>query len=200
MYELNFRPAPLDAGIVAAVAPPRLGFWRRQFAESVTPRQRQFDIAFGIVLPILCLVFDPVVFREWDTDVGGFYTRWRSYAYTVSTLEMVALAAWLLRAGGAGRPPAALGGVLVAGGLFSFAVGVAILPFSLLGLIFFFVGVFGFIPFPTAVIYLRNGWRAAALGRSNDDMVWREAAEFALGFFFALGAPALTPYWTLFNF
>jgi hypothetical protein len=198
MYEPDFRPAP--PGVDALAAPPAWGFWRRQFAESVTPRQRHFDITFGIVLPILCLVLDPIVFREWDIEVGGFYRRWRSYAYTVSTLEMVALAAWLLRAGGAGRPPAALGGVLVAGGIFSFVVGVAILPFSLLGLVFFFVGVFGFIPFPTAVIYLRNGWRAAALNRSNDDMTWREAAEFAFGFVFALGAPALARLWILFNF
>lgn len=198
MYEPNFRPASLDAG--AAAAPPARGFWRRQFAESVTPRQRQFDITFGLILPVVCFVFDPVVFQGWLEDGDGFYGRWRSYAYTVSALEVVALAAWLLRAGGAGRPPAALGGVLVAGGLFSFVVGVAILPLSLVGLLFFFVGVFGLIPFPTAIIYLRNGWRAAALGRPDGDVGWREAAEFALGFVFALGAPALTPYWVLFDF
>ena len=192
MYEPNFRPAPLGVGAVAA--PPVRGFWRRQFAESVTPRQRHFDIAFGIALPVLCFVLDPVVFKGWFLEGKGFYGRWQSYAYTVGALEMVALAAWLLRAGGAGRPPAALGGVLFAGGIFSLVVGVAILPLSLLGLIFFLAGVFGFIPFPTAVIYLRNGWRAAALGRADGDMSWREAAEFVLGFAFALGAPALTPY------
>ncbi|MET0626541.1 MAG: hypothetical protein ABW250_26640 [Pyrinomonadaceae bacterium] len=192
MYELNFRPA------VAVAAPRRYEFWRRQFAETATPAQRRFDVAFGIILPVLCFVFDPIVFREWDTAGGGIYGRWRSYAYTVSALEMVALAAWLLKARGAGRPPAALGGVLFAGGLFSLLVGVAILPFSLFGLIVFFVGVFGFMPFPTAIVYLRNGWRAAALVRPNDDMSWREAAEFALGLVFALAAPALTRLWILF--
>jgi hypothetical protein len=200
MYEPNFRPAPLDAGAVAVAAPPARGFWRRQFAESVTPRQRQFDIAFGLVLPVVCFVFDPVVFQGWLMDGDGFYGHWRSYAYTVSALEVVALAAWLLRAGGAGRPPAALGGVLVAGGLFSFVIGMAILPLSLVGLIFYFAGVFGLIPFPTAIIYLRNGWRAAALNRPNDDLTWREAAEFAVGFVFALSAPALTRLWMLFDF
>jgi hypothetical protein len=198
MYEPNFRPAPPDAG--AAAAPPRRCFWRSQFAEGATRAQRRFDITFGIILPVLCFVFDPVVFRGWYMGSGGVYGHFRSYAYTVGALEMVALAAWLLRAGGAGRPPAALGGVLFAGGAFSLVVGLAILPFSLLGLVFFFAGVFGFIPFPTAVIYLRNGWRAASLGRPDGDVGWREAAEFALGFIFALGAPALTPYWTLFDF
>lgn len=199
MYEPNFRPAPLDAGAVAVAASRARGFWRRQFAESVTQRQRHFDITFGIILPVLCFVFDPVVFQGWLVGGKGFYGRWQSYAYTVGALEMVALAAWLLMAGGAGRRAAALGGVLFAGGVFSLVVGVAILPLSLLGLIFFLAGVFGFIPFPTAIIYLRNGWRAAALGRTDDDMTWREATEFVLGFGFALGAPALAPFWILFD-
>lgn len=198
MYEPDFRPAPL--GVDALAAPPARGFWRSQFAEGATRAQRRFDIAFGIILPVLCFVFDPIVFRGWFMGGGGVYGHFRSYAYTVGALEMVALAAWLLRAGGAGRPQAALGGVLFAGGIFSLAVGVLIMPLSLLGLIFFLAGVFGFTPFPTAVVYLRNGWRAAALGRPHDDMTWREAAEFALGFVFALGAPALTPYRVLFDF
>ncbi len=193
MYEPDFRPASAPAR--RQLRP----FWRRQFAEQATRSQRRFDVAFGLFMPVLCFVFDPIVFRDWHIEDGGVYERAQSYAYTVGTLEMVALAAWLLRGRGAGRPPAALGGVLFAGGLFSLAVGVAILPFSLLGLILL-VGVFGFTPFATAVVYLRNGWRAAALGRPNDRMGWRDAAEFALGFVFALGAPALAPYRILFDF
>ncbi|MCA1617756.1 MAG: hypothetical protein LC795_00265 [Acidobacteria bacterium] len=199
MYEPNFRHAPLEAGAVAVATPTVRGFWRRQFADAATPAQRKFDATFGIILPVLCFFFDPVVFREWHMEDGGIYERWQSYTYTVCTLEMVALAAWLLRPRGtAGLPPAALGGVLFAGGLFSLVVGVAILPLSLLGLIFL-AGVFGFTPFPTAVVYLRSGWRAAALGRSNDDATWRNTVEFALGFVFALGAPALTRLWILFD-
>ena len=186
MYELDSRPA-------SAVAPrPSQGFWRRQFGEQVTPKQRYFDITFGFVMPVLCFVFDPIVFRMWLSDEPGFLLgRWQFYAYTISALEMVALAAWLSGAAGRGRPPAALGGMLLAGGLFSLAIGVVLLPCSLLGLGFFFVGVFGFTPFFTAVVYLRNGWHAANPGRSGDDMSWRDAAEFALGFVFALGAPVL---------
>ncbi|HEX8285331.1 MAG TPA: hypothetical protein VF588_18395 [Pyrinomonadaceae bacterium] len=193
MYEADFRPA------VAVATPRRWDFWRRQFGEQATPAQRRFDIAFGIILPVLCFVFDPIVFRDWHVENFGVYERWQSYTYTVCTSEMVALAAWLLRARGAGRPPAVLGGVLFAGGLFSLLIGVAILPFSLLGLIVL-VGVFGFTPFPTALVYLRNGWRAAALGRPGDDVSLRDAVEFALGFVFALGAPALMRLWILFDF
>ena len=191
MYEPNFRPAPV------ATRRRLRPFWRRQFAESVTPAQRRFDVAFGFVMPALCLVFDPIVFRGWSFGEGALLSRWQFYAYTISAMEMVALAAWLLRADGRGRPPAALGGMLLAGGLFSLVVGVVIMPFSLLGIIFFFVGLLGFTPFFTAVVYLRNGWRAALPGRSGDDMSWRDAAAFAFGFAFALAAPALARLWTL---
>jgi hypothetical protein len=191
MYEPNFRPAH------AATTPRPRGFWRRQFGEQTTRAQRRFDLTFGIVLPVLCFVFDPVVFRGWLIGGEGFYGGWQTYAYAVSALEMVALAAWLFRAGGAGRPPAALGGVLLAGGVFSLAVGVFILPLSLLGLVFYLVGAFGFIPFPTAVVYLRNGWRAADPDRAGYGLDALDLAALGFGFAFALAAPALTRLWTL---
>lgn len=185
MYEPNFRPA-------GAPAPRQLRpFWRRQFGAEATRAQRRFDVAFGLVLPVLCFVFDPVVFRGWLVGGQGFYGRWQTYAYAVSVLELVALAAWLFKAGGEGRPPAALGGVLLAGGVFSLVVGVMIFPLSLAGLIFLLVGIFGFTPFPTAVVYLRNGWRAANPGRSGDGLRARDAAALLFGFVFALAAPAL---------
>jgi hypothetical protein len=184
MYEPNFRPAR------AATRRQLRPFWRRQFSESVTPAQKHFDITFGFVMPVLCFVFDPFVFHEWLSYEPGLLGRWQFYAYTISALEMVALAAWLFKAGGGGRPPAALGGMLLAGGVFSLVVGLVMLPFSLLGLIFF-VGVFGFTPFFTAVVYLRNGWRAANPGRSGDGLRAGAAAAFAFGFVLALGAPAL---------
>ena len=187
MYEPNFRPA-----VAVATRRQVRPFWRRQFSVTATPAQRRFDLAFGFVMPVLCLVFDPIVFHEWLSHERGLLGEWRLYAYTISTLEMVALAAWLLGAGGGrGRPPAALGGVLLAGGVFSLVVGVLILPFSILGLLFF-VGAFGVTPFPTAFVYLRNGWRAAAPCRSGDDMSWGDAAALAFGIFFALVMPALT--------
>ena len=184
MYEPDFRPACA----VAARRPQ--GFWRRQFGEQVTPKQRRFDVAFGFVLPVLCFVFDPVVFEGWLFGGPAFYQPLQSYTYTLSAMELVALAAWLFKFGAAGRPPAALGGMLLAGGVFSLVLGVLMLPLSLFGLLFL-VGVFGFTPFFTAVVYLRNGWRATNPGRSGDDISWRDAFAFAFGFVLALGAPAL---------
>jgi hypothetical protein len=167
------------------------GFWRRQFDDAPTPLQRKFDVAFGVVMLVLCYVFDPIVFTGGFMDEGGLYSRYQFYAYTISALEMVALCAWLFSAGRAGRRPAALAGMLLAGALFSFFVGLTILPYSFIGLIIL-IGALGFVPFLTAFVYLRNGWRAAgAVGHAGKGSPALAAAALAFGFFFALGAPAV---------
>ncbi|HEX7314799.1 MAG TPA: hypothetical protein VF297_12810 [Pyrinomonadaceae bacterium] len=166
------------------------GFWRRQFDDAPTRAQRRFDVTFGFVMPVVCFVCDPIVFRGWDAG-GALYSEYQLYAYTISALEMVALCAWLVAAGRAGRRPAALAGMLFAGALFAFAVGMSILPFSFFGLIVL-IGALGFVPFLTAFVYLRNAWRAAgAVGRAGNGSPGLAAAALACGFVFALGAPAV---------
>lgn len=167
-------------------------FWQRQFDDAPTPAQRRFDVTFGIVMPVICLICDPVVFQGGLMDDGGLYSEYRLYAYTISALEIVALCAWLSAAGRAGKRPAALAGMLFAGTLFSFVVGFAILPYSVIGLLFFLVGALGFVPLLTAFVYLRNGWRAAGtVGRAGGGSPGLAAAALACGFLFALGAPAV---------
>lgn len=181
----------------ARYAPPRPrragGFWQRQFDDAPTPAQRLFDVLFGIAMPIVCFVFDPLVFRDgFDHGDGGLFHSLQFYAYTIGALEMIALCAWLLSAGRAGRRPAALAGMLFAGALFSFFIGLVILPFSVVGLLFL-VGALGFVPFLTGFVYLRNGWRAAgAVGRAGTGSPGLAAAALACGFVFALVAPAIT--------
>ena len=166
------------------------GFWQRQFDDAPTPAQRKFDVTFGIVMPVICLVCDPIVFKGGFGD-GGLYQQFQLYAYTISALEMVALCAWLFAAGRLRRRPAALAGMLLAGALFSFAVGFSILPYSFVGLPILLIGALGFVPFLTAFVYLRNGWRAVgALGRGGVGLPARAALALVCGFVFALGAPA----------
>lgn len=167
------------------------GFWRRQFDDAPTLPQRRFDVLFGVVMPVLCFVFDPIVFKGEFAGDGGLFQRHQVYAYTISALEMVALCTLLFSAGRAQRRPAALAGMLLAGAAFSLAVGMAILPFSVLGILFFLVGLLGFVPFLTAFVYLRNGWRAAgAVGPGGVGWPARAALALVCGFVFALGAPA----------
>lgn len=168
-------------------------FWRRQFGDAQTRAQLRFDVIFGLVLPVLCFVFDPIVFRSSSGLLGhdGVYHFMRLFAYSASALEMATLACWLfvIRKYPAWSRPA--GGVMAAGAFFAFALGLAILPFSIVGLMFVGVGALGFIPFVTALVYLRNARRALKLNRSGAAVRGSATAFFAFGLAFALGMPAV---------
>jgi hypothetical protein len=179
-----FQPTNLDVYTYR-----RPGFWRRQFDDATTKTQFRFDIAFGLVVPVLCFVFDPGVFHGWLIG-EGIYGRFQFFVYASSAVEIVTLACWLfaVRRFPAWSRPA--GGVMLAGALFSFMLGVAMLPLSLLGLVLFGLGALGFIPFLTAVVYLRNGVRALRLNRATAPVRGGAAAAFAFGLVVALGVPA----------
>lgn len=133
-------------------------FLRRQFRGEPTRAQRTFDITVGMVLPVLCLVFDPLVFRNWFS-VQPLAGRFQLFAYGFIAVEIIALAVWLAIGARAGEWCGVLGGIMIAGALFSFVVGACLLPFSLFGLMFL-IGALGFTPFLTAFIYMRNARRA----------------------------------------
>ena len=46
------------------ISTPKPGFWRRQFGSNVTTKQKGFDWTVGVVLPLICFLFDPIVFRD----------------------------------------------------------------------------------------------------------------------------------------
>jgi len=45
---------------------PQNGFWKRQFSAEPTRAQNIFDVIFGEIGPVLCLIFDPFVFTYWQ--------------------------------------------------------------------------------------------------------------------------------------
>lgn len=79
---------------------------------------------------------------------------------------------------------------MVLGGIFCLTVGVILLPFSLLGLMLG-IGIFGFTPFLTGIVYSRNGYRALRSPRTNSSLL-TSAATCLLGAFFVISAPLLT--------
>ncbi|HEV7890399.1 MAG TPA: hypothetical protein VGP08_07160 [Pyrinomonadaceae bacterium] len=173
---------------------PRPRFWRRQFGDAPTRAQFRFDVIFGLVLPVLCFVFDPIVFRGgggFAVGGDGIYRQARFFAYSASALEMATLACWLflVRKYPAWSRPA--GGVMAAGAFFSFALGLAILPFSVIGIVVLGIGLLGFIPFLTALVYLRNARRALRLNRAGAPVRGGALAAFVFGLAFALGMPAV---------
>src|SRR5687767_14435691 len=124
-----------------------------------TTRQRVFDVVAGIALPLICLLADPGVFAGWP---------YRPVVYSFIGTELVVLAAWLVLQKRLRTSALFFAGPLVAGGGFAFALGVALLPLSVFGLLLL-VGVLGFTPFFTAFAFARSGLRAFRRGRAGRD-------------------------------
>jgi hypothetical protein len=137
----------------------RTGFWRRQFALNVTRPQVIFDVTFGVIGPILCFVFDPLVFRD-GSGGAPLLPEYRNFVYLFSGLQMALLCCWLLTGPGWQGWNNLMGGMLLCGGIFCAVVGLGLAPFSLFGLLLYGIGIFGFTPFLTAIVYLRNSRRA----------------------------------------
>jgi hypothetical protein len=168
----------------------RHSFWKRQFAENSTEPQAVFDIAFGLIAPILCFYFDPIVFK------GGIMGQpilqtFQLFAYGVTALEVSLFAVAMLFGSRLGTWSRLIGGALISGAVFSAVIGLAILPYSLMGLIIA-IGALGFIPFVTAFVYLRVGWRALSEDQTPADS-WMNA--LLVGAILSLGLPALVSFY-----
>ena len=153
-----------------------IGFWKRQFLPTPTKKQTQFDWAYGVGIPLICVAADPVVFTG-----HGLLAEYKLFAYTLSATSILGMAAWLLWREKLGWLAAPLGGLFVAGSFVSFVVGVILLPFSLFGLLLV-IGFLGFTPLFSALVYLRNGIRAinASAGALDENSVWRAAILTAM--------------------
>src|SRR5262245_24122976 len=134
------------------------GFWQRQFSPQQTRSQLIFDMIFGVHGPVICFLADPIVFKSMLLP-PALYPDYQFFVYLVTLLQVPFLAMWLLYGTRFKSAGLIVGGALMAGALFSFFIGVMILPFSLLGLLWL-IGIFGFTPFLTAFVYFRNSVRA----------------------------------------
>jgi hypothetical protein len=142
--------------------PKKEGFWKRQFSPTVTRRQRIFDMIVGAIIPILLLIFDPVVFRSQGCiGYGGpALANVAIFSYLGVGIGIAALLIWLFVPN---LPPvltAFIAGILAIGGVFAAVVGIALLPYSAPGLALFCIGLLGFIPFLISIVYARNAVRA----------------------------------------
>jgi hypothetical protein len=170
----------------------RPGFWKRQFNAEPTIRQRVFDVIFGIIAPILALIFDPVVFKGIGNCIapsallGGYSV----FAYTAIGLGTLWFLVWTI-AGTRLSPLSALfSGVFLIGAMFALGIGVLVLPFSLFGLTII-IGLLGFLPFVTALIYLRTSYQALHVAREKSQSTPRIIASAAFGVILILSLPVL---------
>jgi len=137
---------------------PKKGFWQRQFQKDSTFSQKKFDWVFGVILPVVCFVFDPTVFKGGMMGAAELGTI-KPFAYILSFVLIMAMSAWLIWGEKLKWLNAFLAGLFLAGGIISLGIGVILLPLSLLGLIVL-IGVLGLTPLFSSIVYFRSAIRA----------------------------------------
>ena len=160
--------------------------------------RRSVEAITGIVGPLLCLAFDPIVFKgEFENGAvlsGAIYGAYRIFAYASIGLGIVTLLAyWSIAAAKTGILSGSIAGILLSGVVCAVATGLFILPFSLFGLVMC-TGIFGFVPFVTATAYWRNGKEAFLRARSIIPDRRRLALSMAAGVILIIGIPALAQW------
>ncbi len=131
------------------------------------------EITFGIVLPIVCLLLDPCVFKTADQPIFGLgpdptFPHWRAAAWAFVLLECGALVAYAVWQPRKQIWHALFGGLFLIGALSAFGIAVVLAPLSLIGTFVMGIGLFGLVPFFTSAVFLYRGLRAFGRGR-----VWR---------------------------
>jgi MFS family permease len=131
----------------------RPGFLEQRFGTGPTSSRRTFDWVFGVIMPVFCFAVDPVIFtsRVESSLLGGI----RPFAYVLSYVSIMAMIAWLFFGERLKWVNAFLAGLFGIGAVISFALGLLLLPFSVIGLILV-IGILGFTPFFSGAVYLRN--------------------------------------------
>ena len=166
-------------------------FWRRQFGAKVTSGQRKFDWLFGVIMPTICFFFDPIVFSGAIRPNGPLLGPMKTFAFVLSFVAIMGLMASMLFGEKLKWFNAALAGLFATSAGFSLFVGLAISPFSLLGMIIL-IGLLGFTPLLTSLVYFRNAVRTF---RSSEPFL--ERATLIHTFLLAALASWVIPY--LFN-
>ncbi len=176
---INYHPS-------LEVANQKIGFWRRQFLPSRTNGQLIFDVSFGVVAPIVCFIFDPIVFQSGSLP-GPLLPSYQTFVYMFSGFQILLLCFWILRGAGPRFTNVLMGGALFSGGIVCVVLGFLLAPFSLLGLMLL-VGALGFTPLITAMVYFRNGWRA--LSAQSNKPYLTPVSGFVCGLLLSLSVPA----------
>lgn len=165
-------------------------FWRQQFDSKVTGGQAAFDIIMGVTMPTLCLIRDPVVFQNHLAYGQSILGPIKVFAYTSIGPGILALSLWLLLSRYLKRTSAFVAGIFFYGALFALLLGILILPVSFIGL-FGLIGVLGFTPFLSSLVFLRNGVRAYRQANEQIEKKWARGVSIILGVVLIILIPIL---------
>jgi hypothetical protein len=151
-----------------------------------TTKGQRLDVIGGIFLPVLCVVADPIVFKqsEFFGNLGGpLLQRYVVFGYLEILIGMTALALFLQWR----IISPFLAGTLLVGAVFSLALGTLLFPFAILGLLFV-IGILGFTPFLSCFVFARACIRALQICRTR--MKTRVVVAYAsLGVVLTLALP-----------
>ncbi|MBA3470128.1 MAG: hypothetical protein H0T53_10835 [Herpetosiphonaceae bacterium] len=150
----------------------------------------KFEDICGFFLPLLGLLFDPIVFHVrldffLGADYTGLFEAYRVGGYLALGGSLLVYAIIML------RPPHVPGlrtlaaGMLWGCALIAYGFGLALGPFSLVGILFVGLGLLGIIPFLAGVAYHRVGLRLMRGGLPR----WYRRWQFWLGLLLMLVGP-----------
>jgi hypothetical protein len=142
------------------------------------------DLMGGVFLPAMCLVYDPGIFFDTPGD------RVTAVGLIAIVLEMLILPVWMVGGRYAGRWSALFGGMLYVGTAVAGVIGVLLSLFSLIGIVFFGIGLLGFTPFLTCVVFARNARDALRRARAAGGK-WDVGLLFLAGALLAAAIPCL---------
>jgi hypothetical protein len=145
------------------------------------------DLLGGILLPAMCLVYDPGIFR--DTRASDLAI----VAVVAIVSQMAVLAIWMIAGRFLGCWNALFGGMLTVGAAVAGAIALALSPISLLGLLAYGIGLLGLTPYLTCVVFWRNA-RDALRQAAGPGSKWEVRVLFAVGFLLAAASPFLIAY------
>ncbi len=155
-----------------------------------------FDTLVGVIVPALCLIFDPLVFKGTWTE-APLLGRFRLTAYLFIATQCTVLISWRILQPRSPRTCAVYSGLLLAGTIGAFGLGVALLPFSIVGLPFLGLGALGFTPFLTSHVFRRNYREAHERAAPVNAPRWRFSALACVAAFVVPAAAATsTTVWT----
>lgn len=149
-----------------------MGFWKSQFGPNRTSAQDKFDVLFGLILPIVCLLADPLVFKSVPAFGPAILEDYQLFAYLMCTVEMGFFLAWRTFPTKMNAFAPLFAGVFLIGACFSTLIGLAMLPVTLLTVLLV-IGLLGLLPFFSAFVYLRNAVRAIRTQPNHSPLLFR---------------------------
>ena len=135
------------------------GFWPRQFAIKSTRYQRLFDIVIGILAPIFCVLFDPVIFRG-----HALLPNLRVLNGIMMGIAIVTLSLWFKQVHFLKKRALLVAVIFIVSASYALVLGIKLFRISVIGLEFG-IGILGFTPFVTSFVYFRNAVRAFRMWR-----------------------------------